>query len=299
VTWHPEVRERERSQFRGGWLAFAVSCLILIVIFVIRVLDMSAQHSAFKAILGTLQLLGLLLSGAWPLHAWLSRRHKIKLQRTRDAEALSSDFRALFLRPFFLDKNFLFANPFWSPFCPETKSLAPPEFVGRVLESYINVVQFGGESDEVSNARISMPDSSKWEPLFTQQVDHASVVVIIPLLRYEGPGGRPEGEATMWELDYLVRSFALERTIAIMPTRARGWIAESWERARMRAVKLGVNFPEYSRSGDVMTFEYHNGNWRVVAGFCGSWKGRERLAAGLVAATKSLSERHRFTLLAR
>lgn len=279
-------------------------------------------------------LVAILISGAWPLYRLLARRHKIKLQHKRDAEGLASEFRALFLRPFFSDKRLRFENPFRRPFYPESMFLEPPEFVGRVLEPYIDVVQFGGELNEVSNARIStsyecsdrprarsiarrsssarrprrgsdtgsMALGDHWKPQFKDQVRQAALVVIIPLLRSNDRTARVEGEDTIWELDYLSRMGLLERAIVVMPNRPGlfgKWVDKSWNLARLRAAQLGIPLPEYAKSGDVMTFTFRGGSWQLVPGFCGAWKGRGRLAAGMVAAVHSLAERHRFTLLAR
>jgi hypothetical protein len=239
-----------------------------------------------------------------PLYNIIARRYKIAAQSRRDEGGQASVHRALFLRPFFSDRKLKFYNPFFREWLPEPRSLLSQEFIGRILEPYIDVVQFGGSHKEVANARVAVPRGEPdWWPLFEHQVAQASAIIVVPLQRKSGTRSI-EGMATILEMKYLLASRALERAIVVMPPmRGHGWLdmwlEDSWELARAKMSELRLELPRYSLYGDVMVFECVVGDWKMAASFCEGREDEHRLAFGVVEAMKWLARRHRFELLDR
>jgi hypothetical protein len=242
------------------------------------------------------------------LMGWLIIRHKRKLQWLRNKELLLPGPKALFLRPFFSDKGIKFLNPFYSGWSTALSGvsidlgfLGPEEFVGRVLEPFMNVVQVGGSPATIGNATLSISDED-WKPLVIEAVHSASIIVILPVLRQEKKTGRTSGESTIWELRYLVDSCRMMQTIVVMPSVSwyrRRTTREGWERARSKAAEFGLNLPVYERKGAVLTFERKGSTWQVVNSFGQAVCLRRKIAFGIVEAVKMFAHRESFSLLDR
>jgi hypothetical protein len=239
------------------------------------------------------------------LAAMLGYREKISRQAERDAEIHLSGPKALFLRPFFIDKRFGVPNPFYSHLSggigPDAMFIKPEEFVGRVLEPYIIVMEIGGGRESVSGGRIYSSDDH-WRESFAQAVEGAAVIVVLPMLGLNAKAGRILGEATIWEMRYLVESKNISRTIVVMPKvhwARRKYARQSWERARIATSSFGLFLPEYREQGAVMLFVKVLDAWKVERDFGGMKNGRYSLAAGLIEAVEWLSVKNNFALLKR
>lgn len=237
--------------------------------------------------------------------AHFARRSKSRLQPFRDLEATMDGTHALFLRPFFSDTKVGIPNPFFSAiwsggFSIEPPELGPEEFVGRVLEPYINVREVGGATT-IGNGRIPV-SSEKWQEDVIKAANKASVTIILPLLGQDKKAGQDLGESTLWELSYLVKTGLISRAMIIMPKvewRGRKSVRDSWERARAKALGFGMLLPEYSKDGGVLTFEHDHVAWRPAQIFGQNISGRKSLAVGLVEAIKWQAEHHGFELSTR
>ena len=90
--------------------------------------------------------------------------------------------------------------------------------------------------------------------------------------------GKLTGLATMWEIEYLIKSAAMEKTILLMaPSDAKGGLrdggatlkqcskmGEYWDSVRAQINQIILDLPPYSEGGAVMTFsKQDNGSWKV------------------------------------
>ncbi len=249
-----------------------------------------------------------LIAFIWPASI-LARRTKGRLQPLRDADAALGGTNALFLRPFFTDTKVRITNPFYSigtsGVTIEPAGLGPEEFVGRVLEPYINVREVGGEAP-IGNGRVPVPPE-KWQDTVIKVAGEASVIIIIPLLWKDEKTGQEYGEGTFWELKYLARTGLMSRAIALMPKvdwRSQKSVNVGWERFRASVAEFGVLLPEYNDDGCAMIFEETSGVWRPAEIFDQDSDifdpfELKRLAFNLVEALKRQAERHDFELSIR
>lgn len=238
------------------------------------------------------------------LGALLARVHKRKLQVQRDSELKLDGPTALFLRPFLLDKGLRLINPARNSsgilagfFGYNTfRALSPSEYVGCVLEPYLNVRQFSGRPEDFANTRILLPEGCDWKPYVKAQIAQAALVVIMPLVL------PPHGSGSMWELEYLCDSGRLENTIAIMPHvvwRERGTVKHGWELAQIEASAFGVELPPYDVNGDVFIFKRQGDGWRYSSPFNRPAHRDVQVAVNLVEAAKWLAKHRQFELLDR
>jgi hypothetical protein len=262
--------------------------------------------NAFKVIL---ICFAVLVAG---LMGWLTTRHKKRLQALRNTEILLPGPKALFLRPYFSDKGIKLPNPFYSVWSTALSGisinagfLGPEEFVGRVLEPFINVVQVGGNPATIGNATISTPEKD-WKPLVIKAIGDASIIIILPVLREDNETARASsestGKSTIEELGFLVDLKRMRKTIVIMPNAIwyrRRTIGKGWERARSKAAEFGVNLPAYENKGAVLIFEPIGGNWQVANSFGRRICARRKIAVGIVEAVMWLASREPFILLDR
>lgn len=239
------------------------------------------------------------------LGAAVARAHKESLQELRDREIVADGPVALFLRPFYSDRRLRFPSPFWDGsqnISHEFHTLTPSEYVGRVLEPYIIVRQFGGSPETFANARLWAPVvGAAWKDALQREVAEAAIVIIIPMLGRLTRRSEPRGTATLWELGYLLDG-ALDRTVVVMPTTTwfhRVAVRRSWERARAHASSLGLELPRYDKHGDVMTFARVRGAWTIDRYFGQPCGPTNHLAVGLVDAVNWLAKRHGFALVSR
>ena len=235
----------------------------------------------------------------------LATRSKLRLQPLRDAETNSSGTNALYLRSFFTDTKALLPNPFYSNLSSgislESQFIGPEEFVGRVLEPYIDVREVGGDATTVGNGRIPLLEET-WQMTVVKAIRAASVIIILPSLSRDKNNGQIFGTGMIWELKYLVKSGQVSRMIAIMPKvdwLRRKSTRESWEQAREAASKFGLILPEYCNTGGIIIFEHSQGVWRPKKIFGQSKFRRKRFAIGLVEALKWQAEHNGFELLVR
>jgi hypothetical protein len=237
--------------------------------------------------------------------AILADRHKRRLQPLRDSEVSLEGPHALYLRPYFTDTGTPLLNPFYSAWSGglslEAYALNPEQFVGRVLEPYINVREVGGNPSTVANSRILIPYDA-WQDAVKEAIHAAAVIVMMPLMLPDRNTGIMRGEATIWELQYIVESGLLDRTIVLMPhvpwgarKRTRG----AWERTRNRVAEFGLELPAYREQGDVLVFSHADEAWRMEKLFSPALPARKQVAAGLVEALRWTSERCGFALLDR
>jgi len=234
--------------------------------------------------------------------ALIAQRHQRKLQVVRDHDIAIAGPVALYLRPFFIDKH-VFANPYYTS-SPDNPALLSSELIGRVLEPYIRVRQLGGGPETLANTRVPVPLlDDAWKLIVKQQILTASVAIILPLMDRDRKTGEIRGQATLWELGYLIESGAIARTIVMMPSAAwvsRRRVGNAWEHGRTAARDLGLFLPPYTKDGDVMTFARDDGGrWRVAGSFGRAARGHKRIAVGLVEAVQWLAHRHGFALLDR
>jgi hypothetical protein len=236
---------------------------------------------------------------------FIAQRHQQQLQVVRDQDIRVGGPVALYLRPFFIDKYLRLPNPyrsrsFWSP---DMAPILPAEFIGRVLEPYINVRQLGGGPETLANTRVQAPLlGDEWKRTVKNQIQAASVAIVIPLLDRDRKSGELRGQATLWELAWLINSGAMARTIVMMPSVAwvhRRRVRDGWERGRAVLRELGLVLPPYTKRGEVMTFARDDGCWCVAASFGGKGRAINRFAVGLVEAVQSLAGQHGFALLDR
>lgn len=310
----PKIRERKDSRFSPGCLG----PLLLPLLFILVQISRSPIRSEWigqavgleslnpNVLTAIVAGLATLLAGVM---VWLVKRHRKKLQALRDAEIFLPGPRALFLRPYFSDTKVKLLNPFFSSWAAAFSGvpvnfdggiLLPEQFVGRVLEPFINVVQVGG-SPAISNATLTVTDK-EWKPAVAEAVDAAAVVIVMPILREDRRTGHTAGVSTILELQYLVESTHLSRTIIVMPDamwHSRRRIARGWEQARQKAAKFSLLLPPYNKKGAVMTFEKTEGGWQVSRTFGQGICRRRKIAFGLVEAVTWLAQRHSFSLLDR
>lgn len=238
--------------------------------------------------------------------AILAKRRKLNLQALRDAEANSSKTTALYLRPFFTDTKIQLQSPFYSSWSQgislEPPFIGPEEFVGRVLEPYIDVRQVGGAAKTVHTGLVNVLEEETWQMAVVKAIRAASVTIILPSLTRSKNNSQQFGTSTIWELKYLVNSKQIRRTIVIMPKVS--WInrrstRKSWDHAREEIAKFGLILPEYSKSGGSVVFEQADDAWRPKMVFGQSKFRRKRFAAGLVEALKWQAKQNGFELLNR
>ncbi len=232
-------------------------------------------------------------------------RHKLRLQKTRDRATDSPGPFALYLRPFFSDSTFLLPNPFaWNVsvsmgfelLLPGHLGLGPEEFVGRVLEPFIRVRQVGGSSSTVGNARAYVGDDA-WGDVVKEWVAQASVIIILPVVLEDATTEQVHGRATIWELEYLVRSGRLSHTVVIMPpvqsSKKSNSTAEGWGRAQAIAATFDLILPDYDARGGFMTFHQSGDLWLRCEWFPGRFR-QQAMGIGLIKAVHSLAKRHGF-----
>lgn len=237
----------------------------------------------------------------------LAKRNVLRSQSLRDAEAHAPGPKALFLRSFFTDKKVHLLSPFFSRWAAAGGTevrppvLLPEEFVGRVLEPYINVVEIKGRDKTIAPGQITTTDV-EWKTTVARTIPSASVVVILPAMGKKKRKDEERGHGTVWELEHLMRSGYMDRTIAIMPVTIwvrRRSVRQSWERIRQEMSDKGLVLPEYNRRGSVITFELKDNVWRPARIFGQTGSSRKRLAIGLVEAVEWEARIHKFELLSR
>jgi len=232
----------------------------------------------------------------------LSNKYKINSQPLRDRTIYESTSYAVFLRPFFTDKLIKFPNPHYrvtgGMFSLEQPSLGAEEFVGRLLEPYIDVVEIGGVADSIGPARL-YGNESNWQLLFQKYCHDADVVILLPLLDSQKADGHQPGSQTMWELHQLKLMHKLDRTIILMPKSnflSRNWLRPAWERARTHAAEFSVVLPKYDSAGGIYAARSDNSQYDLSRRFTGGyrWLYREwRFAGGLVEAYKHIESQIR------
>lgn len=230
-------------------------------------------------------------------------RHKRRLQPFRDAEVSLDVPHALFLRPYFTDTGVQLVNhSAWSAgLSLDAYPLNPEQFVGRVLEPYLDVREVGGSPSTIGNARIVVP-YDEWQGAVKAAIHAASVIVVLPLMMPDHDTDTMRGEATIWELRYLAESGLLLQTIVLMPHvvwGARRRTREAWERTRVRVADFGLELPAYAEEGGALVFSDADGAWRMKQRFAPEVPARKRVAAGLIEALQWISERSGFSLMQR
>ena len=230
--------------------------------------------------------------------AVVSDRNKKRLQAIRDREGLADSTYLLFLRPFFSDTALLQPNPFYSAWSQgvtvDGPGLRPGELVGSIVEPLIAVREAAGSHAVVGNARLSFA-TDEWQVEIRKQIDAAAVILLRPLLRRAKRTGTVQGQATVWEIGYLVESGRMERTLVMMPmapllTGRR--MREMWEHARERAVDAGLELPAYDPAGGVFAFAPAEGVWRVARRFQPGSSRKTRFGAALLAGVHAMATRH-------
>lgn len=291
------LRERQASRFSRGPMAsllFAVGAIP--VTFALR-----TSEDAGRVVAMVLALLLILPA------VIMAQRHKQQLQALRDQDIRVGGPVALYLRPFFIDKYLRLPNPYrtWAggSWSPDSMPILATELIGRVLEPYINVRQLGGGPETLANTRVPVPPlGDEWKRTVKDQIEAASVAIVIPLLGRDKKPGELHGQAMLWELEWLVNSGAMARTVVMMPSVVwvnRRRVRNGWELGRTMLRELGLILPPYTKRGDVMTFARDGDCWRVAASFGGTGRAVNRIAVGLVEAVQSLARHHGFALLDR
>ena len=94
-----------------------------------------------------------------------SLKRRLELQSLRNYGANMISFYALYLRAFSTDSDVLFLNPFFVPdengqldMFGDSELLYPEEFIGRILDPYIDVIQVSGSEENIGAARIFLDD---------------------------------------------------------------------------------------------------------------------------------------------
>lgn len=225
----------------------------------------------------------------------LKRKHQ--LQSYRNSQVDSIKIYTLYLRSFETDDIVFMANPFFFEDDDENRKqinsfgdaelIFPEEFIGRVLEPYIDVLQVGGSDANIGPARIFVDDSI-WQERVGNAVNAASIIILMPLVT-EMKNGSYRGLATMWELQFLVKSGKIERTIILMPPSnhfgkaasgelnlrngqndvglmeyRRAHIGDGWEAIKDMSSRIGLQLPCYTDSGAVIGLfkQEGDGAWR-------------------------------------
>jgi len=304
------IRERHNSLFEVGLWPLSLFSIAVILAPIARTdywTDWLATSLRSAGITGINDIESKIVGGSIALGfgiagAILAHRSKLSRQVDRDSEIQLLGPKALFLRPYFSDKKFLFPNPFYSYWsCGislEPIYMPPEEFVGRILEPYVSVMEIGGDPKFISGGKIYSPDDC-WRESFIQAVERATFVVIMPMLGFDPKTRKALGEATIWELRYLVESENIHRTIVLMPKvppLRRKYARQSWERARLAAASFGLTLPEYKRNGAIILFRRKLGIWEVAVDFIGTESRRASFAVGLVEAVEGLAAKNGFAL---
>jgi hypothetical protein len=236
---------------------------------------------------------------------FVSELNKMKNQTLRDAEIGVRGLFVLYLRPFFSDIRVGMPNPFYNPLAfgltLETSGLTPEEFIGRVLEPYIDVRQVGGGPRAVGPARVYV-SNEKWQEAVTAAVAEAASIIILLLVRHDPKDGSIKGLATMWELKHLVESGAMGRTIVIIPPSLfynYNEMQADWEGASRIGEEFGIKLPEYHKNGGVVLFEKRGPSWQPSRIFGQTGQEYTGLAEGLLQAIQLQAAQHGFALLDR
>jgi hypothetical protein len=300
-----KILERNDSRYNPGWLA-----VILILIGTISSI-LLRQESGRDWVNRKIIEIGLgdfggyggwitvVIAGSiFMLGVVLASHNKKKLQKLRDVEAVL-DYdedeniadRALYLRPFFTDSKIGLQNPFYSRWSggvsSEPPGLGPEEFIGRVLEPYINVREVEGSDKTIGLGRLRISDSERWQSVVIRSIMEAPLIIVLPSLSQPKNNKEISGLSTMWELKQLVELNRLDSTIAIMPNSDwfhRKTIRKNWEEACSKGKEFGLVLPEYSKKGCIIIFEHKNKIWQPLKIFGQSGTSQKRLARGLVEA---------------
>lgn len=300
---HIKIRERKDSRYKIEILE-----IVLFFLGFIPILTLSRSSSNREWFNKELILIG--VGDLWGYGSWipiiigvslcllalrLAKNNKIKLQPLRDNEATLNIPQALYLRPFFTDLKTSFPNPFHSTIntalsaniSMEPKVLGAEEFLGRVLEPYINVREVEGSNETIGLGRVRVSAIERWQSVVIKTIMEAPLIIVLPLLSQLKKSNELSGVSTMWELEQLVKLDRIDCTIAIMPNsdwRDRKLIRESWENARSKASEFGLILPEYYKKGCVIIFERKDNDWQPLEVFGKAGFGQKRLARGLIEA---------------
>jgi len=308
------VRERKHSRFTPGALAVGFMSLAAIAAVLLRTEFWTdwLNHWLHTLGYGTVARPTLMWVSAIPVlfaacaAALLSQSNKRKLQYVRDADLTMNRPHVLFLRPFFTDTRLAVPNPYYSVWSAglgrDGTTLLPEEFVGRVLEPYIDVRQVGGATATIGNSRISV-SSAEWRATVAQAIEEASAILVLPVTGHDKATGKALGDGTLWELAYLVNSGYITRSIILMPPSVLLFRRKStrlgWEHTRAEASRFGLTLPPYDTAGRIMRVVAVDEGYSAVSTCDKRTNGRKRLAIDLVAALQELSRLYNFKLLDR
>jgi hypothetical protein len=161
IALHVVPRSRDLTE----WIATVLAPL----------LGFRLEHGAVNIFLVVAALLVLLV--------WYAVNTSARLrasQAVRDRQDIGAQPFALYLRPFESDAAITLQNPHYSHIASivlsEESRVGPEEFVGRVLEAYIHVVQIGGDPIRAGATRVNAGEQD-WRDRFVDLSRKASVLI--------------------------------------------------------------------------------------------------------------------------
>jgi hypothetical protein len=258
----------------------------------------------FRLERGTVNIV-LVLAALVVLLVWYAVHASARLrasQAVRDRQDIGAQPFALYLRPFESDAAITLQNPHYSHIASivlsEENRIGPEEFVGRVLEAYIHVIQIGGDPIRAGATRVYAGEHD-WRERFFDLSRKASVLIVSPLLFPNRSGGPMKGGETLWELAFLAQSGLLERTLLLMP-RVRWWrrrrVRDAWTRAADELALGDLRIPAYRARGGVFAATRDTTGWTFSIDHPVGRLGRRQLALALVEATENLAAKLGFLL---
>jgi hypothetical protein len=155
-------------------------------------------------------------------------------------EGSGSRARVLYLRPFSEQGKQQTSNPYVPGLSPSSwTDYGWLEFEGLLARACSgNLVVLGGDDDLVGPVRIKTDDLG-WKTRFSEEARRASAIVVLP----------SAARGTAWEIEWLMRSRLLEKTIFFMPPRVPAEDKAKWDGAVTTLKNSGIQLPAYDPRG--------------------------------------------------